>query len=34
MIDIVVGGMYCDEGKGKIVNYLARKNNYDIEYED
>lgn len=29
MIDIVVGGMYGDEGKGKIVNYLARKNNYD-----
>ena len=22
MIDVVVGGMYGDEGKGKIVNYL------------
>lgn len=29
MIDVVVGGMYGDEGKGKVVNHLANKNKYD-----
>ena len=28
-LDIVVGLQYGDEGKGKIVNYLASNNNYD-----
>lgn len=29
-IDIIVGLQYGDEGKGKIVNYLAKTNNYDF----
>jgi len=29
MIDIVVGLQYGDEGKGKVVNYLASEHNYD-----
>jgi len=29
MVDIVVGGFYGDEGKGKIVGYLAFKDKYD-----
>lgn len=30
MINIVVGLQYGDEGKGKIVNHLAKLNNYDF----
>lgn len=30
MLQLVVGGQYGDEGKGKIVSYLCWKNNYDI----
>lgn len=28
-IDIIIGLQYGDEGKGKVVNYLAKTNNYD-----
>lgn len=30
MCNIVVGGQFGDEGKGKIISYLALKDNYDI----
>ena len=30
MVTIVVGGQWGDEGKGKIVSYLALKDKYDI----
>ena len=30
MIDIVIGLQYGDEGKGKIVNYLAESHKYDL----
>jgi len=30
MCNIVVGGQFGDEGKGKIVSYLSLKDNYDI----
>ncbi|OQX22722.1 MAG: adenylosuccinate synthetase [Candidatus Altiarchaeales archaeon A3] len=30
MCDIVVGGQFGDEGKGKIISYLCLKDNYDI----
>ncbi|MCW1300204.1 MAG: adenylosuccinate synthetase [Candidatus Parvarchaeota archaeon] len=30
MLNIVVGGFYGDEGKGKIVGYLAVKDNFDF----
>lgn len=30
MLQIIVGGQFGDEGKGKIVSYLCWKNNYDI----
>ena len=28
-VDVIVGGLYGDEGKGKIVSYLGEKNQYD-----
>ncbi|MDI6730501.1 MAG: adenylosuccinate synthetase [Candidatus Altarchaeum sp.] len=30
MCNIVVGGQFGDEGKGKIISYLCLKDNYDI----
>ncbi|HZB99338.1 MAG TPA: adenylosuccinate synthetase, partial [Nitrososphaeraceae archaeon] len=27
---VIVGGFYGDEGKGKIIAYLAKKDNYSI----
>jgi len=30
MLQVIVGGQFGDEGKGKIVSYLCWKNNYDI----
>lgn len=29
MLNIVVGGFYGDEGKGKVVGYLSLKDNFD-----
>ena len=28
-VDVIVGGLYGDEGKGKIISYLGDENNYD-----
>lgn len=30
MVSVVVGGHFGDEGKGKIISYLALKDNYDV----
>ena len=27
---VIVGGFYGDEGKGKVIAYLAKKDNYSI----
>lgn len=32
MVDVVVGGMYGDEGKGKIVNYLFMQKKYEYVF--
>ena len=31
-VDVIVGGLYGDEGKGKIVSYLGNVNNYDYVF--
>lgn len=31
-VDVIVGGLYGDEGKGKIVSYLGNKNNYQYVF--
>lgn len=31
-VDVIVGGLYGDEGKGKIVSYLGNENNYDYVF--
>lgn len=31
-VDVIVGGLYGDEGKGKIVSYLGNANNYDYVF--
>ena len=31
-IDVVVGGLYGDEGKGKIISYLGDESNYDYVF--
>lgn len=28
-VDVIVGGLYGDEGKGKVVSFLGKKNKYD-----
>ena len=33
-VDVIVGGLYGDEGKGKIVSYLGNENNYDYVFRD
>ena len=31
-VDVIVGGLYGDEGKGKIVSYLGNENNYQYVF--
>lgn len=31
-VDVIVGGLYGDEGKGKIISYLGDENNYDYVF--
>ena len=31
-VDVIVGGLYGDEGKGKIISYLGDKNSYDYVF--
>ncbi len=31
-VDVIVGGLYGDEGKGKIISYLGDKNKYDYVF--
>lgn len=31
-VDVIVGGLYGDEGKGKVVSFLGNKNNYDYVF--
>lgn len=31
-VDVIVGGLYGDEGKGKIISYLGDKNRYDYVF--
>lgn len=31
-IDVIVGGLYGDEGKGKIISYLGDENEYDYVF--
>lgn len=30
MVDVVLGAFYGDEGKGKIIDYLAVKSDYMV----
>ena len=32
MIDVVLGGFYGDEGKGKIIDYLAKDSKYAVRF--
>lgn len=31
-VDVIVGGLYGDEGKGKIISYLGEENKYDYVF--
>lgn len=31
-VDVIVGGLYGDEGKGKIISYLGDENKYDYVF--
>ena len=31
-VDVIVGGLYGDEGKGKIISYLGDENQYDYVF--
>jgi len=31
-VDVIVGGLYGDEGKGKIISYLGDQNSYDYVF--
>ena len=31
---VTVGGFYGDEGKGKIIAYLAKKDNPEMQHDD
>lgn len=31
-VDVIVGGLYGDEGKGKIISYLGDENDYDYVF--
>ena len=30
MVTVLVGGQWGDEGKGKIISYLCKQDNYDV----
>lgn len=32
VVDVIVGGLYGDEGKGKVVSFLGNENNYDYVF--
>lgn len=32
MVDVVLGAFYGDEGKGKIIDYLAKNSNYAVRF--
>ena len=32
MVDVVLGGFYGDEGKGKVIDYLASNSDYVVRF--
>ena len=32
IVDVIVGGLYGDEGKGKVVSHLGNVNKYDYVF--